>query len=160
MGLSDRFPPYLHIPMTYPKKAADDHRPPGVRFTAAPDRSKHPLLRRLYTLLDRHVDDATINVDWLAMQLGINRKTLYRQVLRLTTHSPTDLIRQHRLQQAVALLRAGYSVTETAEAVGFRTASHFATVFKKQYGQTPTEFVNTPPLPPSPALQGRGTALQ
>lgn len=132
--------------MTYPEKAADNHRQPIVRPTTNPERSKHPFLRRLYTLLDKPATDATGNVDWLAAQLGISRKTLYRQVLRLTNYSPTptDLIRQHRLGQAVVLLQEGHSVTYTAEAVGFRSASHFATVFKKYYGQTPTEFTGQP----------------
>ena len=126
--------------MTYAKKPVGLLRPPFVR--PAPNPGKHPFLWRLYFLLDGHLNDPTINVDWLAAQLGINRKTLYRQVLRLINHSPADLIRQCRLHQSVNLLRSGHSVTETAEAVGFRTASHFATVFKREYGQTPTEFVN------------------
>ena len=130
--------------MTYQKKAADLHQQPIARPTTNPSQSRHPFLRRLYTLLDGYVHDATSNVDWLAAQLGISRKTLYRQVLRLTNYSPTDLIRQHRLGQAVVLLQEGHSVTDTAETVGFRSASHFATVFKKQYGQTPTEFTNQP----------------
>ena len=133
--------------MMYQKKAADLHRQPFVRPNPNPERSKHPFLRRLYTLLDRYVHDATSNVDWLAAQLGISRKTLYRQVLRLTNYSPTDLIRQHRLGQAVVLLQEGHSVTDAAEAMGFCSASHFATVFKKQYGQTPTEFLTTPEWP-------------
>ena len=130
--------------MTYQKKAADLHRQPIFRPAPNHERSKHPFLRRLYTLLDGYVHDATSNVDWLAAQLGISRKTLYRQVLRLTNYSPTDLIPQHRLGQAVVLLQEGHSVTDTAEAIGFCSASHFATVFKKQYGQTPTEFTNQP----------------
>lgn len=132
--------------MTYPKKAAEFLRLPVLRPTANPYASKHPFLRRVYTLLDQHMDDPTdptINVDWLAIQLGISRKTLYRQVLRLTSHSPTELIRQYRLERAVNLLRAGNPVIEAAEAVGFRSASHFATVFKQHYGQTPTELIST-----------------
>ncbi|NID10214.1 helix-turn-helix transcriptional regulator [Fibrivirga algicola] len=129
--------------MTYPKKQTELARSAFRRLDATTIPKQHPFLRQLYGLLDKHLDDPSINVDWLAMQLGINRKTLYRQVLRLTGYTPTILIRQYRLQQAINLLQAGHSVIETAEAVGFSTASHFTTVFKKQYGQTPTQFVNT-----------------
>jgi AraC-like DNA-binding protein len=98
-------------------------------------------LGRMYALLVQHQADPSMSVSRLAHQLAINRKTLYRKVQQLTNQTPTDLIRQYRLQQAAELLRMGHTVTKTAVLSGFKTPSHFATVFKEYYQQTPTEFV-------------------
>src|SRR5205823_1038361 len=82
-----------------------------------------------------------VNVNWLADQLAIDRKTLYRNVLSLVQLAPAELIRQYRLHKGADLLRAGYTVRATASLVGFTTPSHFTTVFKEYYRQTPTEFI-------------------
>lgn len=100
-----------------------------------------PFLLRIYGLLEQHLDDTSISVDWLADQLKMNRKTLYRKAQSLIQLPPADLIRQYRLRKAAELLRAGHSVTETADLVGFNTPSHFTTVFREFYQQTPSEFM-------------------
>ncbi len=100
-----------------------------------------PFLQQIYALLEKHLDDPSVNVDWLATQLAIDRKTLYRKVQSLIQLAPADLIRQYRLRKAVGLLGAGRNVAETADLVGFNTPSHFTIVFKEFYRQTPTEFM-------------------
>lgn len=108
-------------------------------FTAAA--STNPFLVRIYALLEEHLDDPSISVDWLADQLAMNRKTLYRKVQSLIQLAPADLIRQYRMRKAAELLHAGHNVSETADLVGFNSPSHFTTVFKETYEQTPTEFI-------------------
>ncbi|MFD2934919.1 hybrid sensor histidine kinase/response regulator transcription factor [Spirosoma flavum] len=100
-----------------------------------------PFLNRIYGLLDQNLDDTTIGVDWLADQLAMNRKTLYRKVQSLIQLAPAELIRQYRLRKAAELLRSGISVIETVDLTGFSTHSHFTLVFKEFYQQTPTEFI-------------------
>ncbi|QMW06878.1 response regulator [Spirosoma foliorum] len=106
-----------------------------------PERIQDPFLIRIYGLLDQHLDDSTIGVDWLADQLAMNRKTLYRKIQSLIQLSPADLIRQYRLRKAAELLGSGNNVAETADLVGFNSPSHFTIVFKDFYQQTPTEYI-------------------
>jgi CheY-like chemotaxis protein/AraC-like DNA-binding protein len=106
-----------------------------------PQVSTDPFLVRVYTLLEQNLDDSSIGVDWLADQLAMNRKTLYRKIQSLIQLAPADLIRQYRIRKAAELLRAGHNVAETADLVGFNTPSHFTMVFKEIYQQTPSEFV-------------------
>ena len=112
----------------------------------------NPLLRRIYALLDGQRVGVLVNVDWLADQLAVNRKTLYRYVLHLTRLSPADLIRQYYLHKAASLLREGYTAAEVAYSVGFTTPSHFAAVFKQHYGHTPSQYGSAtqqqPQMPP------------
>jgi signal transduction histidine kinase/DNA-binding response OmpR family regulator/streptogramin lyase len=102
---------------------------------------QNSFLHRIYELLETHLDDPSINVDWLADQLAMSRKTLYRKVQSLTQLAPNELIRQYRLRKAADLLRSGHTMAETADLIGFKTPSHFTIVFKEFYQKTPTEFV-------------------
>jgi AraC-like DNA-binding protein len=98
-------------------------------------------LSRIYALLDGHLHDSSVCVNWLANELAISRKTLYRRVYRLRQLTPNDLIRQYRLHKAADLLSTGCSVAQTASFTGFKTSSHFTAVFKEFYRQTPTKFM-------------------
>jgi signal transduction histidine kinase/DNA-binding response OmpR family regulator len=134
----------LHNLITRQQKLADHYRqefalPVGRSTTTL--LSQDPFLNRIYALLDGHLNDPAISVDWLADQLAMSRKTLYRKVHSLMHLAPADLMRQYRLRKAADLLGAGYSVAETAELVGFKTPSHFALVFSEFYQQTPTKFM-------------------
>ncbi|RAJ93071.1 signal transduction histidine kinase [Larkinella arboricola] len=115
--------------------------PSASPASASSDVSTDPFLARIYALLEQHLDDSSINVDWLADQLAMNRKTLYRKVQSLIQLAPAELIRQYRIRKGAELLRAGCNVAETADRVGFSTPSHFTMVFKETYQQTPTEFI-------------------
>ena len=103
-----------------------------------------PFLRQVYEILEKHLVDVDINVDWLAEQMAMSRKTLYRRVQTLTQLAPNELIRQYRLRKAADLLRSGRNAADTAYLAGFKTQSHFAKVFKSFYGQTPTDFPLNP----------------
>lgn len=99
-------------------------------------------LLRVYELLDKHLDNPELSVEWLADQLAMNRKTLYRKIQSLTQLAPNELIRRYRLRKAADLLRSGYNVSETAYRVGFEMPNYFSQCFKEMYQLTPTEYVN------------------
>jgi signal transduction histidine kinase/CheY-like chemotaxis protein len=140
----------LHNMVSRQQKLAEHYRQQfalptaiSVELKTAKAAVADPFLLRIYGLLDQHLDDPTIGVDWLADQLAMNRKTLYRKVQSLIQLAPADLIRQYRLRRAAELLKVGHNVAETADRVGFNTPSHFSLVFKETYQQTPTEFVSS-----------------
>jgi len=98
-------------------------------------------LRRVYELLEAHLNDPSLTVDWLADKLAMSRKTLYRKVHSLVQLNPHELIRQYQLRKAADMLRAGHTPSQTAHLTGFKTPSYFTIVFKEFYHKTPTEFV-------------------
>ena len=101
-----------------------------------------PFLQDFYKLIDENLSNTLLNVDWLADQLSMSRKTLQRKISSLThLEVPSDLIRHYRLRKATELLLAGKNVTETAELVGFKATTHFTKSFKDFYHQTPTQFI-------------------
>ena len=97
-------------------------------------------LRDLYAVLEKHLDNPDVSVEWLADQMMMTRKTLLRKVQTLVQMAPSELIQQYRLRKAADLLRAGHSVSETAYAVGFNTPTYFGQCFKELYHVTPSEF--------------------
>ncbi|WP_240543812.1 response regulator [Spirosoma foliorum] len=98
-------------------------------------------LRRLYQLIEERLDDSSLNIDWLAKQLAVSKKTLYLKVQTLIQLSPNEVIRQYRLRKAIDLLKAGHNASETTYLVGFESPSYFAKVFKDFYHQTPTDYI-------------------
>ena len=53
---------------------------------------------------------------------------------------PLQYINAMRLRKAMNLLKTNaYTVTEVADAVGFRDYNHFGRLFRKRYGCTPNE---------------------
>ena len=135
----------LHNLTTRQQKLRDHYRQQFTQpDTPAPlEIVQDSFLLRIYELLEKHLDDTSINVDWLADQLAMSRKTLYRKIHSLLQLAPNELIRQYRLRKAADLLRAGHAVTETADLVGFKTPAHFTIVFKEFYQKTPSEFIAT-----------------
>ncbi|MBN8822509.1 MULTISPECIES: ATP-binding protein [unclassified Spirosoma] len=99
-------------------------------------------LLRVYELLDNHLDNSELSVEWIAGQLAMNRKTLYRKIQSLTQLAPNELIRRYRLRKAAELLQTGYNVSEAAYRVGFETPNYFSQCFKEIYQLTPSEFIN------------------
>ncbi|GAB3278924.1 two-component regulator propeller domain-containing protein [Larkinella harenae] len=132
---------YYRRMFTLPEPPSDSPLPPANFSIPILSGTADPFLRRVFALLDEHLDDTTVGVDWLADALAMSRKTLYRKLQSLIQLPPADLIRQYRIRKGADFLLAGHSVAETADLVGFSTPSYFSLVFKEMVGQTPTEFV-------------------
>lgn len=81
-------------------------------------------------------------MEWLANQVAMDRKTLYRKLQSKLQLSPMELIRTYGLPQGSELLRSGKTVTETAYSVGIESVTYFGQCFKEVYQMTPTEFIN------------------
>ena len=73
--------------------------------------------------------------------MGLSRRQVERRIKETLGRTAADLLRELRLERAAQILAARPgTVAEVAEAVGFRSASHFSTVFRKTYGVPPTEY--------------------
>jgi len=100
-------------------------------------------IRHIYELLDAHLNDPQLNVDFLSRNLSLSRSSLNRKLKTLLDISANDLIRRYRLQQATSMLAAGNDITSTAYQTGFNTPSYFSQCFREQYGITPSEYINS-----------------
>ncbi len=67
----------------------------------------------------------------LCDQIGISRANLYRKIKAISELSPTELIRNKRLEVALRYLKeTNMSVSEVATLLGFNSHSYFSNSFK------------------------------
>ena len=99
-------------------------------------------LEKLNRLIEENVDNEKLNVVFLAEQVGMSRSSLFAKIKGLTDKTPNEMIQLVKLKKAAQLLTSGkYRVNEVGYMVGYSSASYFAKCFAKQFGVTPTEFV-------------------
>jgi len=83
-----------------------------------------------------------LSVDTIASEMGMSSSSLYRKVKGIAGLSPVDFIRIARLKKSVLLMQAGERrIGEIAYMVGISSPAYFSTLFLKQYGKTPKEFM-------------------
>jgi AraC-like DNA-binding protein len=100
------------------------------------------LMERIVKVVNDHLSDSEFNVETLTHEVGISRAQLHRKMKEMTGLPISEFIRNMRLEQAVRLLKEQkINVTQVAYSVGFSNVSHFSTVFRRQFGVPPTEFV-------------------
>lgn len=101
------------------------------------------LMERIMKVVNKHLSDSDFKVDVLTEEVGISRAQLHRKMKEMTGLSVTEFIRNIRLEQAARLLKEQkVNVTQVAYAVGFSKLAHFSTVFRKQFGVSPTEYID------------------
>lgn len=102
------------------------------------------LLAEMRDIISNNLDNPEFTVDVLAYELRVSRTTLYNKIKGLTSHTPSDLIRECRINRAKALLSEHrHTVAEVADAVGFADQKYFREVFKKATGMTPSEYAKS-----------------
>lgn len=88
-----------------------------------------------------HLSDTNFSVTTLCKEIGCSRPQLYRKLRAINGMSPSEYIREVRLQKAAELLRnqAG-NVSEVAFQTGFNNLSYFSKTFQARFGSSPSEF--------------------
>ncbi len=107
----------------------------------------HAIDNEFLTQLTRHIEDnfsnPELDVDFLAAKMDMSRSSLYSKIRSLVDVTPNDLIRITRLKNAAKMLAEGkYRINEVCYMVGFNSPSYFAKCFLKQFGVSPSDFVN------------------
>jgi signal transduction histidine kinase/DNA-binding response OmpR family regulator len=103
-------------------------------------------LQKLVTLVEEHIDDVDFGVPVLLKKAGMSQTVLYRKLKALTNMSIADFIKSVRLKKAAELLKqAGNdaSIAEVAYRVGFSDRKYFSKEFRKQFGVSPTEYIES-----------------
>ena len=98
-------------------------------------------LRRAMEIVEEKMGETTFRVDSLAAELGLSRRQLQRKFRDTSNISPSEFIRNMRLERAAQLLESeAGTVSEIAFKVGFNKPSHFSELFRKKFGKSPTEY--------------------
>lgn len=97
------------------------------------------LLRAVERL--RSNSEADVSLAALASEAGLSRFHFCRAFKESTGLSPHAWLRQHRLEQAMNMLRdTDESVVSVAAALGYASQTAFAAAFRKLTGETPSDW--------------------
>ncbi len=101
-------------------------------------------IKQVIGLIEKHIQDNSLSVEFLAEECSMSRATFYRKMESLLGEPPSVFIRSYRLKKAAKLLKAGnYYISEIAYQTGFNNPKYFAKCFQKEFGCTPKEYVKT-----------------
>lgn len=105
-----------------------------------------PFLKRVRSVVEKHLADETYTVDRLAFDVFLSRVQLFRKLKSLVGLSPIEFISSIRLGRAAELLQEGnMSIAEVCVTVGFGTNySYFSKRFKERFSVSPSEFAAKP----------------
>lgn len=98
-------------------------------------------LRQVVVYIEENLSNEELDMDALASAMCVSRSVLYRKIKSLSGDSPINFVRQIRLNTASRLLRnETLSIADIAFNVGIPNTKYFSTLFKKEYGMSPTEY--------------------
>ena len=99
-------------------------------------------MKQLTEVIEKNLSNADIDVLQIASTLAMSRRTLYSKVKALTGQSVVEFIRNYRLRKAAQILaEEDISISMAMDRVGIDNASYFSRIFKKEFGESPSEFV-------------------
>jgi len=111
----------------------------GIVFATEADNTFY---QQFLAIIEENLSESDLSVEDFTSRLGISRTQLHRKLKALTGHSVNQLVRNMRLQRALALLQhSGQSIAEVGYAVGFSSPSYFTERFREHYGYPPSEAV-------------------
>ncbi|WP_300599015.1 response regulator [Niabella sp.] len=99
-------------------------------------------LASLHLLIETHIGNALLSIEFLAEQLHMSRSSLYRKIRATSNYSPYEIIEQVRLKRAAALMHEGrYKINEISVLTGFSSPSQFTRSFKRKFGKAPLSYL-------------------
>ncbi|RYE17607.1 MAG: response regulator transcription factor, partial [Sphingobacteriaceae bacterium] len=104
--------------------------------------SDEEFLESLNAVINKNIQNPDMDVELVASQLNVSKPTLYRKIKAISSLTINELINITRLKAAAKLLEDGhYKIYEVADMVGYSSQSHLGRNFLKQFGTTPTEYL-------------------
>lgn len=98
-------------------------------------------IQKIYQLLDDNISNIDFDINELSKEMNMSRSSFYRKLKSLTELSPSEFIRNFRLEMAAKLLaNASLSVSDVYVAVGFNSIAYFSSSFKSYFGVSPSEY--------------------
>ena len=100
-------------------------------------------LSKLQDIINKNMANPDLDVEHLAEHMNMSRPTLYRKIKSISDLSPNELINLARLKRAAEMLNEGIlRIYEISDLVGYSSQTHFGRNFSKQFGMSPTEYIN------------------
>jgi signal transduction histidine kinase/DNA-binding response OmpR family regulator/ligand-binding sensor domain-containing protein len=98
----------------------------------------------LLALIEDHIQDPELDVEFLCKHLFISRTKLYQKIKSITDQSVADFIRTIRLKKSIQIMtHEDIPLSKVVDRVGLQSSSNFSRAFKKEYGKSPLQFMQS-----------------
>lgn len=99
------------------------------------------LLNQIIKIIDSNISNQDITSDLIAEKLCMSKRKLYRKMKELTNSTPTDFVKNYKLELSASLLKKSNStVQEIMYKVGFNNRAYFYKEFSKKYSVSPGKY--------------------
>ena len=98
------------------------------------------LLEKLAEYVAEHFHQQGFSMLECAKHLALSERQFQRKLKVLLNITPSEYLREYRLQRAAELLQQGRQVSLVIDDVGFSSRSYFSKFFKEKYGVTAKEY--------------------
>jgi AraC-like DNA-binding protein len=101
-------------------------------------------VQTLINLIEDNIEDANLDVDFLCDKLYISRTKLYQKIKSISDQSVGEFIRTIRLKKAIQIMtHENIAINEVVDRIGLQSSSNFSRAFKKEYGKSPLQFMQS-----------------
>lgn len=109
--------------------------------TIAYTKEDENFLEKITAIIEENMSNP-FDTEMLANSLFMSRASLFRKIKAISDLTPNELINLTRLKKAAEYLATGnYKIYEVAHMIGFNSQSNFTRLFQKQFGMTPSEYL-------------------
>lgn len=98
-------------------------------------------LKKIIPIIHDNIDQEDLGSSFIASQMAMSPRQLYRKFKEVSNASPSDLIKNIRMEKAAGLLQTSeLSIQDVIMEVGIASRSYFYKEFSRKYGMTPKDF--------------------
>lgn len=91
-----------------------------------------------------NLTDPNFDINMIATGMKMSRSAFFKKLKGMTGLSPQDFVKEYKLNHAVELMQnPDISITDVAYLSGFNDAGYFGKCFKKKFGMSPREFMQS-----------------
>lgn len=98
-------------------------------------------IRKLLQVIEQNLDQEGLGSTFIADRMAMSPRQFYRKFKEISSMSPTDLIKNYRLEKAAQLLREEeLTIQDIISDVGISSRSYFYKEFARKFGVTPKDY--------------------
>ncbi|MDO4179983.1 MAG: helix-turn-helix domain-containing protein [Bacteroidales bacterium] len=114
---------------------------PISKESASPSPEQTEFMEKLTAIVEENLDTEDLGASFLAEKMFLSPRQFYRKFKEINGVSPTDFIKNYRLEKAARLLtETDLSITDVVSEVGIISRSYFYKEFFYKFGMTPKEY--------------------
>ncbi len=98
-------------------------------------------MEKIVTIIRENISNVELSAPFIAKQMGVGLRNLYRRMQEITTETPTSMIREIRLEYVRQLLtKTELSMEEVCYRAGYNNRGTFYKQFAMKFGCTPKQY--------------------